>query len=301
MPLKFNDKLIAIDLPTYNVTVLPSSNGSVTATPSSGVPGTIVTLSNTPDEGYVLDGYQLTGSSLIDSDKFMIKKSNVSVQPSFRMNIPLDLDFLYHAKDFDGSKIPNKAINPVFGDYLQAGTLTKNGTGSDCYLSNSDSVSNYLYVNLTQAQVTAMKALSGTTYTWFFRVENSSGTGAIMSTRNNDDTNIVNQIRCSGDHLIVNRSTSQLLELSNFKTLSTNVFKVVNSDTYLYAKNLVTGDDATSTTSSSKYMGSVMKSFFAGARGECHLSKFFSFAGIPRDTTAEEDEVMKNCLLNQSI
>ena len=89
MPLKFNDKLIAIDLPTYNVTVLPSSNGSVTATPSSGVPGTIVSLSNTPDQGYVLEGYQLTGSSLIDSDKFMIKKSDVSVQPSFWVNIDL--------------------------------------------------------------------------------------------------------------------------------------------------------------------------------------------------------------------
>lgn len=301
MPLKFNDKLIAIDLPTYNVTVLPSSNGTVTATPSSGVPGTIVSLSNTPDQGYVLDGYQLTGSSLIDGDKFMIKKSDVSVQPSFRMNILLDLDFLYQAKDFDGSKIPNKAINTTFGDYLQAGTLTKNGSGSECYLSNSDSASNYLYANLTSAQVTAMKALSGTTYTWFFRVENSSGTGAIMSTRNNSDSNIVNQIRCYGDHLMINRSTSQALDLSNFKTLSTNVFKVVNSDTYLYVKNLVTGDDSTSTTSSSKYMGSVMKSFYAGASGEYHLAKFYSFAGIPRDTTAEEDEIMKNALLAQNV
>lgn len=300
MPLKFNDKLIAIDLPTYNVTVLPSSNGSVTATPSSGVPGTIVSLSNTPDQGYVLDGYQLTGSSLIDSDKFMIKKSDVTVQPSFRMNIPLDLDFLYQAKDFDGTKIPNKAVNATFGDYLQAGTLTKNGSVSDCYLSNSDSASNYLYVNLTSAQVTAMKALSGTTYTWFFRVENTSGTGGIMSTRNND-SNIVNMIRCNGDHLLINRSTSEALELSNFKTVSTNVFKVVNSNTYLYVKNLVTGDDVTSTTSSSKYMGSVMKSFYAGATSEYHLAKFYSFAGIPRDTTAEEDEMMKNCLLSQNV
>lgn len=87
MPLKFNDKLIAIDLPTYNVTVLPSSNGSVTATPSSGVPGTIVSLIDTPDSGYVLREYQLTGSSLIDSDKFMIKKSDVSVQPYFKPDI----------------------------------------------------------------------------------------------------------------------------------------------------------------------------------------------------------------------
>ena len=100
MPLKFNDKLIAIDLPTYNVTVLPSSNGSVTATPSSGVPGTIVTLSNTPDEGYVLDGYQLTGSSLIDSDKFMIKKSNVSVQATFKL--PYELVYLSYMTQLSG-------------------------------------------------------------------------------------------------------------------------------------------------------------------------------------------------------
>lgn len=83
MPLKFNDKLIAIDLPTYNVTVLPSSNGSVTATPSSGVPGTIVSLSNTPDERYILDRYELTGAKLYDGNKFMIKKYDVSVQGYF--------------------------------------------------------------------------------------------------------------------------------------------------------------------------------------------------------------------------
>lgn len=297
MLLKFNDKLIGIDLPTYNVTVLPSSNGSVTATPSSGVPGTIVSLSNTPDERYVLEGYQLTGSSLIDGDKFMIKKSNVSVQPSFRMNIPLDLDFLYQAKDFDGTKIPNKAINPVFGDYLQAGTLTKNGTGSDCYLSNANSQNNYLYVDLTSAQVTAIKALAGTTYTWFIRVANSSGTGGIVSTRNND-SNHVYMIRSNGSQLQVHDSTGRDLG-SNFTLTSGNVFKVRISGTSYYAKNLTTGSEWSQTNSTGKAMGTRLKSFYAGAYRECNLAAFYAMAGIPRDTTSEEDEMMKNCLLNQ--
>lgn len=300
MPLKFNDKLIAIDLPTYNVTVLPSSNGSVTATPSSGVPGTIVSLINTPDQGYVLDGYQLTGSSLIDSDKFMIKKSDVTVQPSFRMNIPLDLDFLYQAKDFDGTKIPNKAINPVFGDYLKAGTLTKNGSGSECYLSNANSQNNYLYVDLTSSQVTSIKALAGTTYTWFIRVANTSGLGGIVSTRNNEDSNYVYMIRSNGSQLQVHDSTGRNLG-SNFALTSVNVFKVRISGTSYYAKNLTTGSEWSQTNSTGKAMGTRLKSFHAGVNSECNLAAFYAMAGIPRDTTAEEDETMKNALLAQNV
>ena len=299
MPLKFNDKLIAIDLPTYNVTVLPSSNGSVIATPSSGVPGTIVSLSNTPDAGYVLDGYQLTGSSLIDSDKFMIKKSDVTVQPSFRMNIPLDLDFLYQAKDFDGTKIPNKAINPVFGDYLQAGTLTKNGSGSECYLSNANSQNNYLYVDLTSAQVTAIKALAGTTYTWFIRVANTSGYGGIMSTRNGD-SNFIYMIRSNGSQLQVHNSAGRDLG-SNFSLVSGNVFKVRISGGNYYAKNLTNGSEWSITDNYTKAMGTRMKTFYAGSGSEAYLASFYGMAGIPRDTTSEEDEIMKNCLLSQRI
>lgn len=299
MPLKFNDKLIAIDLPTYNVTVLPSSNGSVTATPSSGVPGTIVSLSNSPDQGYVLDRYQLTGSSLIDGDKFMIKKSDVSVQPSFIPKIPIDLDFLYQAKDFDGSKIPNKAINPTFGDYLQAGTLTKNGSGSECYLSNASSSSNYLYVDLTSAQVTAIKALAGTTYTWFFRVANSSGYGGIMSTRNGD-SNFIYMFRSNGSQLQIHNSSGRDLG-SNFTLSSENVFKVRISGGNYYAKNLTNGSEWSLTDNYTKAMGTRMKTFYAGSGTEAYLAAFYSMAGIPRDTTAEEDELMKSCLLSQSI
>lgn len=60
-------------------------------------------------------------------------------------SLPADMDFIYQAKDFDGSKIPNKAPNSTFGDYLEYGTLTLNDTGSSAYLSNGLLDSNYLY------------------------------------------------------------------------------------------------------------------------------------------------------------
>jgi hypothetical protein len=58
-------------------------------------------------------------------------------------SVPSDMDFIYFANDFDGTKIPNKATGSnAFGPYLQMGTLTKNGSGSDCYLSCGLSASN---------------------------------------------------------------------------------------------------------------------------------------------------------------
>ena len=59
-------------------------------------------------------------------------------------SVPSDMDFIYLANDFDGSKITNVAPNSTFGDYLQSGTLVKNGSGSSCYLSKGTSNS-YLY------------------------------------------------------------------------------------------------------------------------------------------------------------
>ena len=43
----------------YNVTVADATNGSVSATPTSCVPGTTVTLTATPDAGYVLDSWMV--------------------------------------------------------------------------------------------------------------------------------------------------------------------------------------------------------------------------------------------------
>lgn len=66
----------------YNVTC-SGSHGTVTANPSSGIPGTVVTLSNSPDTGYEFDSYSLTGATLYDTNKFDINNSDVNVVGNF--------------------------------------------------------------------------------------------------------------------------------------------------------------------------------------------------------------------------
>ena len=83
-------KLLHFVNPVYNVNVLQSENGSVSASPISGTYGTEVTLNNTPDEGFMLKSYELTGSTLYDGNKFKFKKSDVSVQGYFKRIIEWD-------------------------------------------------------------------------------------------------------------------------------------------------------------------------------------------------------------------
>lgn len=82
--LKYGNKLFKFDPPIYNVTILPSTNGSISATPVSGYSGTTITLSNTPDTGYIFDNYIVNGATLYDGNKFDLFKSNVTVQGNFK-------------------------------------------------------------------------------------------------------------------------------------------------------------------------------------------------------------------------
>lgn len=85
-------KLLHFVNQVYNVNVLQSENGSVYASPISGTYGTEVTLTNTPDEGYVFDKYELTGATLYDGNKFRIKKSDVNVLGLFSPDITILCD-----------------------------------------------------------------------------------------------------------------------------------------------------------------------------------------------------------------
>ena len=212
---------------------------------------------------------------------------------------PSDMDFMYLANDFDGSKIPNAIPNSTFGDYLQHGTLTKNGSGSSCYLSNGLSDSNYLYKTLTNAELDNIKAINNT-YTFFIRVMSSSGTGGIMSTRLNGGYNYM--IRSNGNQLQIHTSSGNNLGTTNFSLETDRVYKVTVNGIYFYAKNLDNNVETTITTySSTRSMGNTMTSFNAGYSGESNLSRFYALAGIPRATTAEEDESIKTALMNQSL
>lgn len=218
-----------------------------------------------------------------------------------------DMDFIYLANDFDGSQIPNKATGTnAFGPYLTEGTITKNGSGANCYLSNGSNANNRLYYNLTDAQLNKMKPVNdGDTYTFFIRVYQSTsrGTSGILSWRT---TGYIYMIRCGWGELQLHTSSGNNLG-SNFLLTSDKVFKVIatknNGTCSISAKNLNTGIESNSYTYNNPTMNNKMVSFtgYATSTGESYLDAIYGLAGIPRATTTEEDEQIKNILLNQGI
>ena len=212
--------------------------------------------------------------------------------------VPNDMDFVYQAKDFDGYKIPNKAPNSTFGDYLQMGTLTINDAGSGCYLSNNHSSYNYLYKELTNEELTKIKA-NNNYYTFFVRMMNfNESMGGIMSCRLN------------GGYCYMIRNNGTMIQFhgggwidlgDDFLINVDRVYKlVVGPNGYYYGKNLDTGVERTEyDTDSRDEMGNIMSTF--NASSESDLDRFYAFAGIARETTDAEDLAIKDALMNQSL
>jgi len=216
---------------------------------------------------------------------------------------PSDMDFIYLANNFDGTKIVNIVPNSTFGDYMKSGTLTINGTGADTYLTNSNSGSNYLYKDLTTAQLDAMKAINST-YTFFIRCMQTSGDngmGGILSWRFNNGGNdtYIYMIRAYQQQLQLHTTTGNQCG-SNFSLTTDRVYKVVINGSYFNAYNLDNNIEYSLTYSTNRSMGSQLRTFWAG-NDEYNLSRFYALAGIPRATTAEEDIQIKEYLMSQGV
>ena len=226
-----------------------------------------------------------------------VRLGYIAAEPS----LPADTDFVYLAKNFDGTKIVNAAQGSTFGDYLQWGTLTVNGSGASCYLSNGLDISNYLYKQLTDGELDNIKAVSGT-YTFFIRMMQTgtySGTcGGIMSTRaGGNGYNYM--IRCENNQLQFHTETGTNLG-SDFMLNVDRVYKITVSGSIAEAKNLDTGVTWTSSIGTSRLMTHTMTTFWAGfILGESSLDRFYGFAGIARATTAAEDDAFKTALMTQ--
>lgn len=218
------------------------------------------------------------------------------------LSIPQDMDFIYQAKDFNGSKIPNKAPNSTFGDYLVSGTLTPEGSGANTYLVNMNQGNNFLYKNLTTEQLNNMKAVAST-YTYFIRcvqLTSDTGMGGILSWRYNNGGNdtYIYMIRVYNQQLQIHTDTGNQCG-SNFLMTTDRVYKVIVSGSSFKAYNLDNNAEYSLTYSTNRSMGSQMRTFWAGT-DEYNLTRFFSLAGIPRATTASEDAIIKQVLMNQS-
>lgn len=222
------------------------------------------------------------------------------VAPEPVVIVPSDMDFIYFASSFDGSKIPNSAPNSTFGDYLKQGTLTLNGSGASAYLTNGLSTSNYLYKDLTTAELNAQKA-TNSTYTFFIRVmQDQSEMGGIVSWRNGNS--YIYMIRGYQQQLQLHTTTGYNCG-SDFLLTTDRVYKVVINGSSFKAYNLDNNAEYSLTYSTDRTMTSKMVTFNAdlGGNTEAKLSRFYALAGIPRATTAEEDANIKYALMNQTI
>jgi len=100
----------------YTVTV-QSTNGSVTASPSEGVHGTTVTLSNTPATGYAFDYYEVTGATL-NNNTFTIGYSDVTVIGHFKSAVKHATVHLRLPNVSDTYTYDNKTWYPIYVDEL---------------------------------------------------------------------------------------------------------------------------------------------------------------------------------------
>jgi hypothetical protein len=217
--------------------------------------------------------------------------------------VPSDMDFIYLADKFDGTKVVNSAPNSTFGDYMAQGTITKNGSGALCYLTNNNTNSNYLYKWLTETEKTNIEAVTGT-YTYFIRMINTTSVGGIVSTRaynivSGDHYNYM--VRCSGKQIEFHDTTGHLMSSADFPLDVDRVYKLQISGSYFYLKNLDTAATYAYSYSTSRNMSNYMTTFWAGFMSEAHLDRFYGFAGIARTTTESEDTDIKNCLMNQQV
>lgn len=236
------------------------------------------------------------GSILKLPSKAIVNYDTPPVPPA--PSYPSDMDFIYLANNFDGSQITNSVTGAnAFGPYLEQGTITKNGSGSSCYLSNDDSTSNYLYIDLTSAQLSNMQPTSGNAYTFFIRVHStSSNVGAIFSWRMDNSSNYIYMIRANNGKLHLHSTSGYD---SNFDLDESEVYKVVVEYNKITAYKLSTGSTFAISNSSFR-MGTRMSTFVVYSY-ESVLDRMYGLAGIARATTEAEDTVIKNILLNQSV
>lgn len=220
--------------------------------------------------------------------------------------VPSDMHFLYMANNYDGDKIPNSAPNSTLGDFLRydTGTLTKVGSGANCYIDNGNSRYNYLYTIFSNDDLNLMKAVNNT-YTYYLRyVVTYSGTGGLICWRDGSSTSggdgYVYMFRCEGTNIQYHIYSGYNTNLS---LTQDTVYKAVISGNSCYIVDLNDSSKNYSITQSfDRTMNRKMTAFWAGYSNEFVSNMhFYGIAGIPRATTAEEDEAIKTALMNQSI
>lgn len=142
-------------VPTYNVILQQSEGGIIGASPLTGNHNTEVTLSNTPSQDYVFNGYEISGSNLYDTNKFKFVDCDVTAMAKWSydwpdpnpLNLPTNT---MRVKCYPGTELSSKRSTKF--------QLTKVGTEDGCSIYDIKTTANdwdYLAGNIKISQMPA--------------------------------------------------------------------------------------------------------------------------------------------------
>ena len=140
-------------VPNYNVILQQSEGGIIGASPMTGKHNTEVTLSNTPSQDYIFNGYEISGSNLYETNKFKFVDSDVTAMAKWTydwpdpnpLNLPTNT---MRVRCYPGSELSSRS-----NQYQ----LTKVGTENGCSIYDIKTTANdwkYLAHNIKYTDTT---------------------------------------------------------------------------------------------------------------------------------------------------
>ena len=258
----------------YNVTVSSTTNGAVTADPTSAEAGTTITLTVTPAGGYVLDALTITDASsnpvTVTDNKFTMPASDVTVSATFKVNEAPDavLQLMANGEEVanDTHKVGYVATLPTTIENDCAKTFVgwsenKNCTtepeyapGAEFTLTKTEHLLYAVYANVEGGEVSTSEDLFESTGTY----DATAGTitwelvniVSILQEKSNASSAVsnsyVNDPRWYKDHLITITPSANIKEII-VKAQSNDYATALASSTYTNATATASSDIVTIT------------------------------------------------------
>lgn len=146
--------IIVADNTEYTITVADAENGTVEASATAAKKGTEITLTITPDEGYLFDAVTVKDADGKDievkDNKFTMPASNVIVSATFREKIEGVVEFVF------GNNI--SATSGTL-DGVTLSTDQNNGSNPPAYNSNYNQLRLYRYNSMTISSESNIKSI----------------------------------------------------------------------------------------------------------------------------------------------
>ena len=258
----------------YNVTVSSTTNGSVTAEPTSAEAGTTITLTVTPAGGYVLDALTITDASsnpvTVTDNKFTMPASDVTVSATFKVNEAPDavLQLIANGEEVanDTHKVGYVATLPTTIENDCAKTFVgwsenenctaepEYGPGAKFTITKTEHTLYAVYANVEGGEIYTTDNLFNTTNGSFNSTAGTiawslDGVVSILQAKDNASSAVANYVdapRWYKDHLITITPSANIKEII-VKAQSNDYATALASSTYTNATATASSDIVTIT------------------------------------------------------